>query len=88
MKASDITPQAWGEGKLVTLKRGMLIRRWGQVIKNVEHMEETLLTLMMNPATTALQLAQASALYVSVTKQLHESAMKIDESIHNEGKPL
>ena len=88
MKASDITPQAWGEGKLVTLKRGMLIRRWGQVIKNVEHMEETLLTLMMNPATTALQLAQASALYVSVTKQLHESAMKIDESINNEGKPL
>ena len=88
MRASDITLQAWGHGKPMTLRRGMLIRKWAEIIKNVEHMEETLLTLMMNPATTALQLAQASALYVSVTKQLHESAMKIDESIHNEGKPL
>ena len=87
MRASDITPQAWGHGKTMTLKRGMLIRKWGEVIKNAEHMEETLLLLMVNPATTASQLAQASALYVSVTKQLHESAKKIDESIYNEGKP-
>lgn len=87
MRASDITPQAWGHGKSMTLKRGMLIRKWGQVIKNVEHMEETLLLLMANPATTALQLAQASALYTNVTKQLHESAMKIDKNIYDEANP-
>jgi hypothetical protein len=49
-------------------------------------MEETLLLLMSNPDTTPEQLQQVAEAYANVTKLLHEHAVKVDESIYNEGK--
>ena len=87
MRASDIEPQAWGVGDRMTFRRGNLMRTWRNIQRNVEHMEETLLLLMANPDTTPEQLQQAAEAYANTTKLLHEFAKKIDESIHNEGKP-
>ena len=87
MKASDIEPQAWGFGKRMTFRRGNLMRKWGTIQQGVRHMEETLMLLMANPETTPEQLKQAADTYASTTKLLHEYAVKIDESIHNEDKP-
>jgi hypothetical protein len=87
MKASDIEPQAWGFGNRMTFHRGNLMRKWSTIQRNVERMEANLLLLMANPDTTPEQLQQAAEAYASTTKLLHEHATKIDESIHNEGKP-
>ena len=86
MKASEIEPQAWGFGNRMTFHRGNLMRTWRNIQRDARHMEETLLLLMSNPDTTPEQLQQVAEAYANVTKLLHEHAVKVDESIYNEGK--
>ena len=87
MKASDIEPQAWGFGNRMTFRRGNLMRKWSTIQRSVVNVEKTLLLLMANPDTTPELLKQAAEAYANTTKLLHEYAVKIDESIHNEDKP-
>ena len=87
MKASDIEPKAWGVGNRMTFRRGNLMRNWSTIQRKVERMEENLLLLMASPETTPEQLKQVADAYANTTKLLHEYAVKIDESIHNEDKP-
>ena len=82
MKASEIEPNSWYYG-LNKPKTRMLMRKWGDIRKNVKHMEETLLLLMNNPETTPEQLVIASKLYTNVTKQLHDHATVIDVFIYH-----
>ena len=86
MKASEIEPQAWGFGNRMTFHRGNLMRKWNTIQRSVARVEEVLLLLMANPDTTPEQLKQAAEAYANVTKLLHEHAVKVDESIYNEGK--
>ena len=86
MKASEIEPQAWGFGNRMTFHRGNLMRKWSTIQRNVERMEANLLLLMANPDTTPEQLQQVAEMYANTTKLLHEHAVKVDESICNEGK--
>ena len=87
MKASEIEPQAWRFGNRMTFRRGNLMRGWSTIQRKVRHMEANLLLLMANPETTPEQLKQVADAYANMTKLLHEYAVKIDESIHNEDKP-
>jgi hypothetical protein len=82
MKASEIEPTSWYYG-LSKPKTRMFMRKWGDIRKNVKHMEETLLVLMNNPETTPEQLVIASKLYTNVTKQLHDHATIIDVFIYH-----
>jgi hypothetical protein len=86
MKASEVRPAMFNLGGL-PIKKRFLIQRWEKIIKNTKHMEETMLTLMSNPETTPMQMVQVAKLYASVTKQLHEHAIKIDEYLITESKP-
>ena len=63
------------------------MREWSTIQRKVERMEANLLLLMANPETTPEHLKQVADAYANTTKLLHEYAVKIDESIHNEGKP-
>lgn len=85
MKASDITPTSFGYGNKP--KTVAILSKWNNIRKNIRRMEETLLELMKNPATTPEQLAQASKLYTSVTQQLYIHANVIDDYIYNGTKP-
>ena len=85
-KASELNPTSWLYG-LNKPKTAMLMRKWDGIRKNTRHMEEVLLTLMGNPATTPEQLAMAAKMYASVTQQLHNSANAIDDHIYQRGKP-
>jgi len=89
MRASKISPLAWGFGNIgpLGMRRYSLMREWNTIQRNVERMETNLLLLMANPDTTPEQLKQAAEAYANVTKLLHEHAVKVDESIYNEGKP-
>jgi len=87
MKASEIEPQAWGFGNRMTFHRGNLMRKWNTIQRDAWHMEENLLLLMANPDTTPEQLKQGAEVYANTTKLMHEHAVKVDESIYNEGKP-
>ena len=87
MKASEIKLQSGLYGNHLSFQRKILMRKWGAVLRNAKHMEETLLALMANPETTPEQLSHAAKLYASVTKTLQETANKLDENIYNEGKP-
>lgn len=87
MKASDIEPTSWVYG-LNKPKTRMLMRKWNDIRKNVQHMEETLLRLMNNPETTPEQLVTASKLYTSITKLLHDHAVVIDTFIYNGHKSM
>ena len=84
-KASEIDPTSWlfGANKPKTV---MLMRKWDGVRKNTRHMEEVLLTLMSNPATTPEQLALAAKMYASVTQLLQDCANKVDDHIYQRGK--
>jgi hypothetical protein len=85
-KASDLNPTSWLFG-LNKPKTAMLMRKWDGIRKNTRHMEEVLLTLISNPATTPEQLAQAAKIYASVTQQLLACANEIDDYIYQRGKP-
>jgi hypothetical protein len=85
-KASEINPQGWLLGASKP-KTAMLMRKWDGLRRNARHMEELLLTLMSNPATTPEQLAQAAKIYASVTQQLLNFANEIDDSIYQRPKP-
>lgn len=85
-KASELNPTSWLFG-LNKPKTAMLMRKWDGIRKNTRHMEEVLLTLMNNPATTPDQLALAAKIYASVTRQLLECANAIDDHIYQRGKP-
>jgi hypothetical protein len=89
MKASEIKPLAWryGNSGPLGLRRFSLMRKWNAIQRKVERMEANLLLLMANPDTTPEQLQQVAEAYANTTKLLHEYAVKIDESIHNEDKP-
>lgn len=82
MKASDIKPNSWLYG-INKIKTTALMNKWGNIIKNTKHMEESLLSLMNNPATTPEQLALASKLYANVTQQLQIHANVIDDYIYH-----
>lgn len=86
MKASEIRPTMFDLGGL-PIKKRFLIQRWEKIIKNTRHMEETLLKLMANYETTPEQMVQASKLYASVTKQLNDHAIKVNEYLVGESKP-
>lgn len=86
MKASEIKPTSWTYG-MSHPKIHMLMRKWGNIRKNVSHMEDTLLKLMENPQTTPEQMSLAAKMYSDMTKQLHESAHMIDEYIYHGKKP-
>lgn len=83
-KASEIDPTSWLFG-LNKPKTAMLMRKWDGIRKNTRHMEEVLLTLMNNPATTPEQLAMAAKIYASVTKQLQDCANTVDDHIYQRG---
>ena len=85
-KASEIDPTSWLFGANKP-KTAMLMHKWDGIRKNTRHMEEVLLTLMSNPATTPEQLAAAATLYVSVTQQLRDAANTIDDHIYQRGNP-
>ena len=85
-KASAIDPTSWLFGANKP-KTAMLMRKWDGIRRNTRHMEETLLLLLSNPATTPEQLALAAQLYANVTRQLHDSANTIDDYIYQRGKP-
>lgn len=80
-KASEIDPTSWLFG-INKPKTAMLMRKWDGIRKNTRHMEEVLLTLMNNPATTPEQLAQAAKIYASVTQQLQDCANEVDDHIY------
>ena len=82
MKASEIEPTSWYYG-INKPKSRALERKWKEILKNVRHMEETMLLLMNNPETTADQLNMASKLYINVTKQLYNHAQMIDVFIYH-----
>jgi hypothetical protein len=85
-KASEIDPTSWlfGANKPKTT---MLMRKWDGIRKNTRHMEEVLLTLMGNPATTPEQLALAAKMYASVTQQLQDCASTVDDHIYQRKNP-
>ena len=85
-KASEIDPISWSFGASKP-KTAMLMRKWDGIRRNTRHMEETLLKLMGNPATTPEQLALAAKMYASVTQQLLDAANAIDDHIYRRGKP-
>ncbi len=82
MKASEIEPNSWMFG-LNKPKTRMLMRKWGDIRKNVRLMEDSLPLLMNNPETTPEQLVLASKLYTNVTQQLHDHAQMIDVFIYH-----
>ena len=86
MKASEINPQSWLYG-ISKVKTPALMRKWRDIISNTRHMEDTLLTLMNNPATTPDQLAMASKLYADVTQKLYMYANVIDDYIYHGKTP-
>ena len=85
-KASEIDPKGWlfGANKL---KTAMLMCKWDGIRSNTRRMEEALLLLMSNPATTPEQLALAGKIYASVTHQLLNCANEIDDYIYQRSKP-
>jgi hypothetical protein len=86
MKASNIEPTGWLFG-VNKGKTAMLMRKWDGIRRNVRNMENIMLELLSNPATTPDQLAMASKLYKNVTKQLDEHARVVDEFIYHGIKP-
>lgn len=85
MKASDITPTSFGYGNKP--KTFAILSKWNNIRKNTRLMEESLLSLMNNPATTPEQLALASKMYANVTQQLQIHANVIDDYIYHGTKP-
>jgi len=85
MIASKIDPPAWRFGD--NPKKPIIMRKWDGIIRNTRRMEENLLALMANSQTTPDQLALASKMYVSVTKQLHDHANVIDAYLYYGVKP-
>lgn len=86
MKASEIQPTSWRVGTSNVLTQ-VLMRKWQGIRDNVQRMEDTLLKLMENPQTTPEQLALGAKIYSNMTKQLHETALKIDEYIYHGKTP-
>lgn len=86
MKASEIKPTSWLAG-LNNPKIHILMRRWGNIRKNVATMEDTMLTLMQNPQTTPEQMALAAKLYKDTTQRLLDSANAIDDYLYQRTKP-
>lgn len=85
-KASELNPTSWLFGANKP-KTAMLMRKWDGIRRNARRMENMLIELMGNPATTPDQLAQAAKIYASVTRQLLECANAIDDHIYQRGKP-
>ena len=86
MKASEARPPMFNLGGL-SIKKRFLIQRWEKIIKNARCMEEFLIELMANSETTPEQMVQASKLYASVTKTLHDHAILVNEYLITESKP-
>ena len=86
MKASDIDPTSWRFGSNQS-KNNMLMRKWDGIRRNARRMENMLIELMCNPATTPEQLALASKLYANVTQQLQIHANVIDDYIYHGSTP-
>lgn len=55
---------------MMTAKQSIFMRRWSNIRKNKEHMEELILKLMENPATEPEHLAQAHDMYSDVCKRM------------------
>ena len=82
MKASKVKPSSWRFG-LSNPKINILMRKWEDIRKNVDNMEDTMLKLMQNPQTTPEQLSMAAKLYADVTLKLNEAANMIDAYLYH-----
>jgi hypothetical protein len=86
MKASQVKPSSWRFG-LSNPKINILMRKWENIRKNVDNMEDTMLKLMSNPQTTPEQLSMAAKLYADVTLKLNECAKAVDDYLYLGIKP-
>mgnify|MGYP003341000751 FL=1 len=66
---------------MMTAKQSIFMRRWSNIRKNKEHMEELILKLMENPATEPEHLAQAHDMYSDVCKRMSEISHHVSNII-------
>ena len=62
-------------------------QRWMDILENHEHMKQTVLKMMENPATGPEQLALAHKAYASVCKALQETSFILDVYLRTGVKP-
>ena len=63
-------------------------QRWVDILENHEHMKQTILKMLENPATEPEQLALAHKAYASACKALQETSFILDVYLRTGVKPM